>query len=139
MCVCSSNLEEIQKIIVKNPKYFNLSAIFFLVVVVLVYTVLLKSKDYKTIIAGITLYSIHWFYKIMNAVIYRVCGTPLLAVTNDLMSFLLVGVSVKLLFMLILAGIVAWETCESLLPLKKFLKVSTKWWIVYRNVNTILM
>ncbi|MFA6755361.1 MAG: hypothetical protein WCR97_02475 [Bacilli bacterium] len=125
------NLEKIKEIIVRSPEYFNWSTIFFLAVVVLVYTILLKNKDYKSIIAGITLYSIHWFYEIMNAVIAKVSGAPLWAVTNDSTSFiLLIGVSVELSFMFSLAGIVAWKSYEALLPKVKILGIPTKWIIV---------
>ena len=125
------NLEKIRSIIVRSPEYFNWSTIFLLCVVMLVYTILIKNKDYKALIAGITLYSIHWFYEIMNAVIYKVSGAPLWAVTNDSTSFiLLVGVSVELSFMFSLAGIIAWKTYEALLPKKKILGLSTKWWVV---------
>lgn len=128
----SSNLDKIGEIVVRSPDNFNWTTIFFLAVVVFIYTMLFVKKDYKAIIAGISLYSIHWFYEIMNAVIFSASGyAPLWAVTNDSTSFiLLIGVSVELSFMFSIAGIVAYKTYEALLPRTKILKISTKWWIV---------
>lgn len=125
-----SNAGLIDQIIVRDPSNFNWTTIFFLAIVVFIYWDLYRKKEYKMLVAGISLYAVHWFYEIMNAVIAKTTGYPLWAVTNDSTSFiLLIGVSVELSFMFSIAGMVAWR----MLPLdrtKKILGLSVKWWTI---------
>src|SRR5574344_2731741 len=96
----NSNGSLIDKIIPRDPSNFNWSTIMFLAIVVFIYWCVVYKKDYKLLVAGISLYAVHWFYEIMNAIIGHISGYPLWAVTNDSTSFiLLIGVSVELSFM----------------------------------------
>lgn len=124
------NIDKIRDVVVRDPKYFNWTTIMFLAIVVFIYNCVLKKKDYKMLIAGISLYSIHWFYEIMNAIIYKVFGAPLWTCTNESTSFLLlIGVSIELSFMFSIAGMVAWL----MLPedrTTKWFKIPCKWVVV---------
>jgi hypothetical protein len=71
---------------------------------------LIHKKEWKMVSAGISLYSVHWLCEICNALIAKIWGYPLWAVTNDSTSYiLLIGVSVELSFMFSIAGMVAWR------------------------------
>ena len=90
---------------VRDTGNFNWSTIFFLAVVVFIYWDLIHKKEWKMVSAGISLYSVHWLCEICNALIAKIWGYPLWAVTNDSTSYiLLIGVSVELSFMTISSG-----------------------------------
>lgn len=124
------NADKVKEIVVRSTANFNWSTIFFLAVVVFIYGALLRKKEYKLIVAGLSLYSVHWLCEICNAIIAKIWGYPLWACTNDSTSYLLlIGVSVELSMMFALAGICAYQ----MLPEdknKKFLHLSVKWWVV---------
>jgi hypothetical protein len=115
---------------VRSTANFNWSTIFFLAVVVFIYWDLIYKKEWKMISAGISLYAVHWLCEITNALIAKIWGYPLWAVTNDSTSYiLLIGVSVELSFMFSIAGMVAWR----MLPAdrsKKILGIPCKWFVV---------
>lgn len=97
-------------VIVRDPSNFNWTFIALLAFVFYVYWTEIKNKNYKTVIAGISLYSVHWFYEIMNAVIANATGYALWTVSNASTSFvLLIGVSWELSMMFSIAGIIAFK------------------------------
>ena len=90
---------------VRDPSNFNWTTIAFLAVVVIIYINEYRQKNYKAIAAALALYSVHWFYEIMNAVICYFSGYALWTVSAESTSFiLLIGVSVELSLMFSIAG-----------------------------------
>jgi hypothetical protein len=122
--------DKIGNITVRSTSNFNWSTIFFLAVVVFIYWDLIYKKEWKMVIAGISLYATHWLCEITNALIAKIWKYPLWAVTNDSTSYiLLIGVSVELSLMFAIAGMVAWR----MLPAdrtKKILGLPCKWFVV---------
>ena len=95
---------------VRHTENFNWTFIFILAVVFYVYWSEIKNKNYDAIIAGIALYSVHWFYEIMNAVICSVTGYPLWCVSAESTTFiLLIGVCWELSMMFSIAGIISYK------------------------------
>ena len=89
---------------------FNWTFIFILAVVFYVYWSEIKNKNYDAIIAGVALYSVHWFYEIMNAVIGKATGYPLWCVSGDSTTcILLIGVCWELSMMFSIAGIISYK------------------------------
>lgn len=124
------NASSVDRIVVRSTEYFNWTTIFFLAVVVFIYGYLFRKKEYKLLIAGISLYSVHWLCEICNALIQKIWGYPLWACTNDSTSYLLlIGVSVELSFMFALAGICAYQILPENKNMK-ILKIPVKWWVV---------
>lgn len=100
----------VESIVPRSLENFNWTFIFILAVVFYIYWTEIKAKNWKAIIAGVSLYSVHWFYEIMNAIIGHATGYPLWAVSNESTSFvLLVGVSWELSMMFSVAGIIAFK------------------------------
>ncbi len=100
----------VESIVPRSLDNFNWTFIFILAVVFYIYWTEIRAKNWKAIIAGVALYSVHWFYEIMNAIIGYVTGYPLWAVSNDSTSFvLLVGVSWELSMMFSVAGIISFK------------------------------
>ena len=98
------------KVIVRDPSNFNWTFIALLAVVFYIYGTEIKNKNYKAVIAGVSLYSVHWFYEIMNAIIRAASGYALWTVSNESTSFvLLIGVSWELSMMFSIAGIIAFK------------------------------
>ena len=95
---------------VRQTNNFNWTFIFILAVVFYVYWTEIKNKNWDAIIAGVALYSVHWFYEIMNAVIGHATGYPLWCVSGQSTTFiLLIGVSWELSMMFSMAGIISYK------------------------------
>ena len=100
--------DAVKAVVPRSLDNFNWTFIFILAVVFYVYWSEIKAKNWKGIIAGISLYSVHWFYEIMNAIIGHCAGYPLWTVSNESSTFvLLIGVSWELSMMFSIAGIIA--------------------------------
>jgi len=95
---------------VRDLANFQWTFIALLAVVFYVYLTEIQNRNYKAVIAGISLYLVHWFYEIMNAVIAGVSGYALWTVSNESTSLvLLIGVSWELSMMFSIAGIIAFK------------------------------
>lgn len=112
-------LADAAKAMVRDPSNFNWTFIAFLAIVVIIYVNEVQKKDYKAIAAALALYSVHWFYEIVNAVICSVTGYALWTVSAESTSFiLLIGVSWELSMMFAIAGFTS-----KLLPADKDMKI----------------
>ena len=95
---------------VRSTENFNWTFIFILAVVFYVYWSEIHKKNKEIVIAGFALYGVHWLYEIANAVIAKIFGYPLWAVSNESTTFiLLVGVCWELSMMFSLAGIISFK------------------------------
>ena len=95
---------------VRSTENFNWTFIFILAVVFYVYWSEIHKKNYDAVIAGLSLYAVHWLYEIMNAIIAKAAGYPLWAVSGESTTFiLLIGVSWELSMMFSLAGIISFK------------------------------
>lgn len=104
---------------VRDPSNFNWTFIAFLAIVVIIYVNAIEKKEYKAIAAALALYSVHWFYEIVNAVICSIFGYALWTVSAKSTSFiLLIGVSWELSMMFAIAGFTS-----KLLPEDKDMKI----------------
>ena len=100
----------VKAIAVRSTENFNWTFIFILAVVFYVYWSELHKKNYEAVIAGLALYGVHWLYEICNAIIARIFGYPLWAVSNQSTTFiLLIGVCWELSMMFSLAGIISFK------------------------------
>ena len=105
-----NNQQWVDAIKVRDTGNFNWTFIFILAVVFYVYCTDIHKKNYEAVFAGLALYGVHWLYEIANAIIGRITGGPLWAVSNDSSTFiLLVGVSWELSMMFSLAGIISFK------------------------------
>jgi len=98
------------KLYIRNSDNFHWTFIAILAFVVYVYVTELKNKNYKAVVAGLSLYMVHWLYEIANAVICTLSGYALWTVSPESTSvILLIGVSWELSMMFSVAGIVAYK------------------------------
>jgi len=63
--------------ILRKGENFQWYVIAFLALVVYVYFNEISKKNWKGVAAGLALYSVHWFYEIMNALIQHFSGHAL--------------------------------------------------------------
>ena len=98
---------------------FQWYVITFLALVVYIYMNEITKKNWKGIMAGLALYSVHWFYEILNALIQHFSGHALWTVPTGTAFLLLVGVGIELSFMFSIAGLVM----SKLLPADPKLKL----------------
>ncbi len=100
----------VEAIRVRSTDNFNWTFIFILAVVFYVYWTEVKNRNREVIVAGFSLYGVHWLYEICNAVIGHFFGYPLWSVSNESTTFiLLVGVCWELSMMFLLAGIISYK------------------------------
>ncbi len=105
---------------VRDTSNFNWTFIAIFAVVVYIYATEIKNKNYRSVAAGLALYTVHWFYEILNAVIAHFSGYALWTVSPESTSFiLLIGVSWELSMMFSVAGI----ALSKLLPEDRNMKI----------------
>jgi hypothetical protein len=92
--------------ILRTGDHFQWYIITFLALVVYIYFNEISKNNWKGIAAGLALYSVHWFYEILNALIQHFSGHALWTVPTGTAFLLLVGVGIELSFMFSIAGLV---------------------------------
>jgi len=63
------------------------------------------KAHWKGIAAGLALYSVYWFYEILNGLIQHVSGNALWTVPTGTAFLILIGVGIELSFMFAIAGL----------------------------------
>lgn len=92
--------------ILRSGAVFQWYVIALLALVLYVYANEFSKKNWKGIAAGLALYSVHWFYEIVNALIQHFSGHALWTVPRGTAFLLLIGVGVELSFMFAIAGLI---------------------------------
>jgi len=105
--------------ILRNGNLFQWYVITLLALVVYVYANEISNKNWKVVAAGLALYSVHWFYEILNALIQHFTGNALWTVPTGTAFLLLIGVGVELSLMFAIAGL----AMSKLLPADPKLKI----------------
>ena len=105
--------------ILRSGDFFQWYVITLLALVIYVYTNEISKKNWKGIAAGLALYTVHWFYEIINALIQHFSGHALWTVPAGTAFLLLIGVGIELSFMFAIAGLVL----SKLLPADPKLKI----------------
>lgn len=92
--------------ILRSGEYFQWYVIPLLALTIYVYTNEISKQNWKGIAAGLALYSMHWFYEILNALIQHFSGHALWTVPTGTAFLILIGVGIELSFMFSIAGLV---------------------------------
>ena len=66
----------------------------------------ISNKNWKGVAAGLSLYMVHWFFEILNALIQHFSGHALWTVPTGTSFLLLVGVGIELSLMFSAAGLI---------------------------------
>ncbi len=104
----------------RNPQTFEWYFIPLLACVVYIYFNEISQKNWKGIAAGLSLYAVHWFYEIVNALICHFSGHALWTVPAGTSYLLLVGVGAELSMMFVVAGLIL----SKILPQDPGLKIA---------------
>ena len=121
---------------VRSTDNFNWTFIALLAFVVYVYTAEFQRKNYKGIAAGLSLYMVHWFYEIANAIIGGCSGYALWTVSPESTSFIiLIGVSWELSMMFSIAGLATHKLLTDD-PKKKYFGINNR--ILFAVANAAL-
>ena len=105
--------------ILRSGNPFQWYVITLVALVVYVYTNEISNRNWKVVAAGLALYSVHWFYEILNALIQHFTGNALWTVPTGTAFLLLIGVGVELSLMFAIAGL----AMGKLLPADPRLKI----------------
>ncbi len=92
--------------ILRSGDNFQWYVITLLALIIYIYTNEYSKKNWKGIAAGLSLYMVHWFFEIINALIQHFSGHALWTVPTGTAFLLLVGVGIELSFMFSVAGLV---------------------------------
>jgi hypothetical protein len=92
--------------ILRSGTPFQWYVIPLLAFVVYVYFNEISKKNWKGVAAGLSLYMVHWFYEILNALIQHFSGHALWTVPTGTAFLLLVGVGVELSLMFSISGLI---------------------------------
>lgn len=90
----------------RNGEFFQWYVITLLALVFYVYFNEISRKNWKGIAAGLSLYMVHWFVEIINALIQHFSGHALWTVPAGTAFLLLIGVGVELSLMFSIAGLI---------------------------------
>jgi hypothetical protein len=119
--------------LIRSRVKFNWTFIVLFAIVVYIYFSEIKKKNYKGLVAALSLYGVHWLYEITNAIIQKASGYALWTVSADSTSFmLLIGVSWELSMMFSIAGL----AMSKLLPedpKMKILGMNNRWLFAIAN------
>jgi hypothetical protein len=105
--------------ILRNVSTFQWYFIPLLAFVVYIYVNEISQKNWGSVAAGLALYSVHWAYEIVNALIQHFSGHALWSVPTGTSFLLLVGVSWELSMMFAVAGVIF----SKILPKDKNMKI----------------
>ena len=92
--------------ILRSGENFHWGVITLLALVIYIYTNEYSKGNFKGIAAGVSLYLVHWFYEILNALIQHFSGHALWTVPTGTSFLILIGVGIELSFMFAVAGLV---------------------------------
>lgn len=92
--------------ILRNTGTFQWYFIPLFAFVVYIYFNEIHNKNWKGVAAGLSLYMVHWFYEIMNALIQHFSGHALWTVPDGTSFLLLIGVGWELSMMFAVAGLI---------------------------------
>jgi hypothetical protein len=92
--------------LLRNGQPFQWYVITLLALVVYVYFNEISKKNWKGVAAGLSLYMVHWFVEIVNALVQHFSGHALWTVPTGTAFLLLIGVGVELSLMFSIAGLV---------------------------------
>ena len=92
--------------ILRSGQPFQWYVITLLALVFYVYFNEAQKKNWKGIAAGLSLYMVHWFVEIVNALIQHFSGHALWTVPTGTAFLILIGVGVELSLMFSIAGLI---------------------------------
>lgn len=92
--------------ILRNGDIFQWYLIPIFALVVYVYFNEISKNNWKGVAAGLSLYMVHWFVEIVNALIQHLSGHALWTVPTGTAFLLLVGVGAELSLMFSVAGLI---------------------------------
>ena len=114
--------------ILRNGKDFQWYIIPLLMFAFYVYFNEYSKGNYRGIAAGLSLYMVHWFFEIVNALIQHFSGYALWTVPTGTGFLLLVGVCAELSIMFSIAGVVYSKLLDED-PKKKILGINNRLFI----------
>ncbi|HMV81356.1 MAG TPA: hypothetical protein PKA14_25750 [Leptospiraceae bacterium] len=93
--------------ILRSGENFQWYIIPILALVVYVYSNEAAAKNWRGIASGLCLYSIHWFFEILNGLIQHFSGHALWTVSAGTSYLILIGVGIEISMMFSIAGLAA--------------------------------
>ncbi len=105
--------------ILRSGDTFQWHTITLLAFVIYIYFNEIQKKNWKGVASGLSLYMVHWFFEILNALVQHFSGHALWTAPAGTSFLILIGVGIELSFMFAVAGLIF----SKLLPDDKNLKI----------------
>ena len=93
--------------ILRNGGMFQWSTVALLAFVFYVYAVEIERRRFDIVLAGVAFWLMDWFNELANSAIWHISDTaPLWAVTGDTSYLILIGLTIEISFLFLVAGVV---------------------------------
>src|SRR3954452_5577558 len=93
--------------ILRDGSTFEWSTVAFLAFVFYVYAVEVERRRWDIILAGLAFWLMDWFNELANSAIFHASDrAPLWTVTGDTSYLLLIGLSIEISFLFLVAGVI---------------------------------
>lgn len=92
--------------ILRSGQNFQWYVIPLIAFAIYIYHVEISKKNWNAIAAGLSLYMVHWFVEIVNALIQHFSGNALWTVPEGTSFLILIGVGIELSIMFSVSGII---------------------------------
>ena len=92
--------------ILRSGQNFQWYVIPLIAFVIYIYHVEISKKNWNAIVSGLSLYLVHWFVEIVNALIQHFSGNALWTVPEGTSFLILIGVGIELSIMFSVSGII---------------------------------
>ena len=92
--------------ILRDGSTFEWSTVALLALALYVYSVEVERQRWDIVLAGLALWSMDWFNELVNSAIFHITDrAPLWAVTGDTSFLILIGLTVEISLMFLVAGV----------------------------------
>lgn len=92
--------------ILRSGQNFQWYVIPLIAFAIYIYHVEISKKNWNAIVSGLSLYMVHWFVEIVNALIQHFSGNALWTVPEGTSFLILIGVGIELSIMFSVSGII---------------------------------
>ena len=117
--------------ILRDGSMFQWSTVTLLAFVFYVYAVEIERRRFDIILAGLAFWLMDWFNELVNSAVWHASGTaPLWAVTGNTSYLILIGLTIEISFLFLVAGVVFVKQLPPD-PRMRIIGVPNRWLLVF--------
>src|SRR5437660_9232117 len=117
--------------LLRSGSHWQWSTVALLAFVFYVYAVEIERRRFDIVLAGLAFWLMDWFNELVNSAVWHASGTaPLWAVTGDTSYLILIGLTIEISFLFLVAGVVFVKQLPPD-PRMRILGVPNRWLLVF--------